>query len=188
MKTKVGDITSVEHGIIVQQVNAQGAMNSGVAKAIRQKYPVVYEVYSNTVHPGNDYGLSHMGRMIPVKINEDLYVANIVGQQFYGKDKKKYTSYDALDTGFKAIAEIMKSDDFPIHVPLIGSGLGGGHWPVVKQIIEHRLENLDVTLWLQPGMLEPLPKVYNKVPNIERNEDGSCVMCDEFSCICYTRK
>ena len=34
-----------EHAIIVHGVNCQGKMNSGVAKAIREAFPVVYEEY-----------------------------------------------------------------------------------------------------------------------------------------------
>ena len=38
-----GDITKSNCDIICHQVNCQGKMNSGVAKAIRAKWPKVYE-------------------------------------------------------------------------------------------------------------------------------------------------
>ena len=47
IKVKLGDICSVNSGIIVHGCNAQGVMGSGVAKAIRLKYPQVFEDYKN---------------------------------------------------------------------------------------------------------------------------------------------
>ena len=43
MKIKHGDILSVANGIIVHQVNAQGVMGSGLAKQIREKYPMAFD-------------------------------------------------------------------------------------------------------------------------------------------------
>lgn len=38
------NLLDAKNGIICHQVNCQGKMNSGVAKAIREKYPRVYSV------------------------------------------------------------------------------------------------------------------------------------------------
>lgn len=40
-----GNILDSGADVICHQVNCQGAMNSGVAKAIREKWPVVYKAY-----------------------------------------------------------------------------------------------------------------------------------------------
>ena len=40
-----GDITEIESGIICQQTNCQGVMGSGLAKAIRDKWPKVFDEY-----------------------------------------------------------------------------------------------------------------------------------------------
>ena len=39
------DITTERHGLIIHGVNCQGVMGSGVALAIRNKWPVVYDEY-----------------------------------------------------------------------------------------------------------------------------------------------
>jgi len=36
------DITTVEIGVMVSQVNCRGVMGAGVAKAIRDRWPIVY--------------------------------------------------------------------------------------------------------------------------------------------------
>ena len=47
IEIKIGDITNSKANYICHQVNCQGAMNSGVAKAIREKWPRVYKAYSD---------------------------------------------------------------------------------------------------------------------------------------------
>lgn len=153
MKLHTGQILEeVTSGLILQQVNAQGVMGSGFAKAIREKWPVVWEVYSNTVGPAysqKNSGRDLLGKVIIVEVGPSLYIANIVGQQFFGRENKRYTSYDALDLGLAEIARLNNDDRLEIHYPPIGCGLGGGKWPIVAQIIEEHLGQ-NTNLWVQP--------------------------------------
>jgi O-acetyl-ADP-ribose deacetylase (regulator of RNase III) len=140
-------LDEVKTGIILQQVNAQGVMGSGIAKDIREKWPKVWEVYSNTVTAGSsDYTAQSMGMVIPVLVEPGLFVVNLVAQQFYGKDCKRYTSYDALDNCLREVAKLNKTDNLPIHHPLLGCGLGGGDWDIVSAIVERHL-GTTTTLW-----------------------------------------
>lgn len=154
MLYEVGDILTVEHGVIVQQVNAQGAMNSGVAKAIRQRYPTVWAHYTTliTPNPSKEESRARLGKLIMVEIVPDeLWVANIVGQQFYGSKGTRYTSYDALDDGFKKLKNWLdlNNPNLSVHHPLIGADRGGGSWSVIREIIEQNLGNKS-TLWILP--------------------------------------
>ena len=45
MKIINKDITTLKKGILLQQVNCQNAMGSGVAKAIYTRWPIVKEEY-----------------------------------------------------------------------------------------------------------------------------------------------
>lgn len=148
MKHQRGNLLDeVKTGIILQQVNAQGVMGSGLAKETRDKWPKVWEVYSNTVTGGSAvHTAQSMGMVIPVLVEPGLFIVNLVAQQFYGKDHKRYTSYDALDDCMRAVAKLNKNDDLPIHHPLLGCGLGGGDWDVVSAIIERHLGST-TTLW-----------------------------------------
>lgn len=144
-------VTDVKRGLILQQVNCQGVMGSGVAAAIRAKWPVVFTDYAQHcrtgVKPSDVLGSTNVTEVEP-----QLFVINLFGQLNYGRDKKRYTSYDALDEALKRTRAWMdehKWHSFDVHHPLIGSGLGGAHWPVVAQLIEQHL-GLDTTLWLYP--------------------------------------
>lgn len=143
---------SVTHGVILQQVNAQNAMGSGFAKAVYEMWPEVkrrFHAWSGTFATD----LERMGKIGTIEVEPGLHVINIVGQRFAGHSNKRYTSYDALDDGLQMVSSWLRMKSIPtsmVHVPLIGAGLGGGHWPIIEQIIEHRLGS-DVTLWVLPA-------------------------------------
>lgn len=149
MKNIRGNITTVTQGIIVHQVNAQGVMGSGVAKAIKDKWPEVYKEYRLQYIEGRlNLGSMHL---VPIhyKPPRGLKVCNLVGQEFYGTNKQ-HTDYYALRLGLRQLREYMDQHymlSSDIHHPLIGCGLGGGNWYTVKQIIEEEI-GPNTNLWL----------------------------------------
>lgn len=160
MQVKVGNILDVTEGVIIQQVNAMGYMGSGVARAIRNKYPTVFDDYAATVPIASaNVHQSRMGKVILSHAAPKLIVANLVGQLTTrapgDPDGVRYTSYDSLDGAFTELAKLLRGLPVSLHMPLLGSDLGGGHWPVVKAIAEFRLRDFDTTLWLLPGVVEP---------------------------------
>lgn len=145
-------IIEVKGGIILQQVNCQGVMGSGVAAAIRSKWPNVFDDYK--AHCSAYRRPSDMLGSINVsEVEEGLFVVNLFGQLNYGRDvTTRYTSYDALDEALSRTRRWMIEHDLDsssVHHPAIGSGLGGGHWPTVASLIHQRLGS-DTTLWLYP--------------------------------------
>lgn len=137
MITISGDITSITKGIIVHQVNCQGKMASGVAKAISDKWPQVKESYLAECGRALPEVLFGTGR--PVFINEELIVINAFTQMYYGKDGRKYTSYDAIDNVFSNMQKFLTKQDRPsqVYVPYnYGCGWGGGKWSIVSSIIQ----------------------------------------------------
>ena len=73
-------------------------------------------------------------------------MCNLFSQNYYGRDGRRYTSYDAIDTGLRHLWDQLEPFHGGLHHPLFGCGLGGGDWNVVKAIIEHRLGH-ETTLW-----------------------------------------
>ena len=131
----IGDITNVKSGIILHQVNCKGKMNSGVAKAIREKWPVVFEKYKAAC--GNVSSVDLLGCIQPVKIDDDLTVINMFSQLNYGYDGSQYTDYGALEQCLGKV-QLWRQNNYPgkeIHHPMIGAGLGGGDWDTIKSLI-----------------------------------------------------
>lgn len=54
-------------------------MGSGLAKQIREMYPFVYTAYKTVI---DDKTLT-LGKTLIVEVEEDLYIANLAGQEFY---------------------------------------------------------------------------------------------------------
>lgn len=132
MKTIEGDILDIEEGLICHQVNTCGVFNAGLAKQIRIKYPIVFECYSKRYKSN----LWTLGDVQAVKVTHTLTVANIAAQATYGRSGL-HTNYDALNQGFKKIADKFKGQ---IYIPeKIGCGLAGGDWEVVFDMIEKEL-------------------------------------------------
>ena len=158
-----GDITNSTATYIAHCVNCQGKMNSGVAKAIRMKWPVVYkkyrEFFDRYMHPGVSGSTIHwdtekfLGRILQVKINNTQSVLNMFCQNFYGYDGKQYVSYDAIKDAFERLAARIKlfdeseQENVAVAIPYkFGSGLAGGDWNTVYNIIVTALQELPITL------------------------------------------
>jgi O-acetyl-ADP-ribose deacetylase (regulator of RNase III) len=121
-------------------------MGSGVAKAIREKWPRVYEDYKNE----EKFKGLYEGSTIYTTVAENLVVASTVTQEFYGRDKSKvYVDYHAIQCCFSWIRRAAENTGLPVHFPLIGCGLANGNWGVVSSIIEEALgPDIKSTLWL----------------------------------------
>lgn len=135
VKTIRGDITKATNCIIVQSVNARGVMASGVALAIRKKYPQVYIDYRRLFLTTKPQFM--LGATVTTYVTDNVIILSGVGQFNYGKDESvRYTDYDAIRTIFRRANELALQSKLPLVFPMIGAGLGGGDWKVIKQIIE----------------------------------------------------
>lgn len=91
--------TRNENTIICHQVNCRAAMGAGLARQIRDKWPVVFDEYVKVCSP------KKLGDFQVVQVAPQLYVANLFGQLSFGRDKRQ-TNYAALGTAlFRAMKE-----------------------------------------------------------------------------------
>lgn len=129
---------------IVHGCNAQGVMGSGIALEVKTRYPGAFNAY---VRKHQEDGLL-LGDAIPYYDPKDkFWIINAVTQDYYGRDGKRYVSYDAVAVAFKRIRAA--SDKFDrLFFPLIGAGLGGGDWNVIQAIIESEFKGSDTELIL----------------------------------------
>lgn len=149
---EVGDILSVQKGMIIHGCNAQGVMGSGLAQQIRAKYPLAYEMYRKEYET---HGL-HLGEVIWAQVTEDLIIGNAITQQNYGRDPNtKYVSYKAIQHVFETVMVAATTMKMDIHYPLIGAGLANGNWSIISEIIDDQFnhyepaQKLRRTLWIQ---------------------------------------
>lgn len=141
MKFVNKDITDATFGFVCHQCNCQGVMGAGVALAIRRKWPIVYSEY-RTAYTQNKLKL---GNVIFVMITNNLYIANLCGQDRYGRNAL-YTDYQALDKAIHRVSWIREKMNkiinslLPVYFPNhMGCALAGGDWNIVLKIIEKHI-------------------------------------------------
>lgn len=155
-----GSLLETNCDYICHQVNCVGKMNSGVAKAIREKWPVVFKEYEEECESWHAWAYAHfdkepinraaeamlgMAQLVP--ISETQIVINLFGQGSYGYDSRRYTSYDAFWMCLGRIREVVpqgSSIAFPDH---IGSCRGGANWNVIKTMITEALHDYEVYIY-----------------------------------------
>lgn len=141
-----GDLFSTEHKYILHGCNSRGVMGSGVARIVRDRYPLAYERYTIWCSKG-----FRLGSSLLVDCG-DKTIINAVTQQNYGKvseqqgpNPKRYVSYDAVATIFEELETLIPNST--IAMPLIGCALGGGDWSVVSAIIESSCKTISSVVY-----------------------------------------
>lgn len=144
--TKKGNLLDAK-GIIVHGCNCQGVMGSGVALAIKNKWPDAYAMYKQK---WATMGIME-GDIITVAVAPGVFVVNALTQEFYGRTKgHRYVSYDAVQEAFAKIQPFAWDLGLPVNFPLIGAGLGGGDWEIISTIIDRTLgDGIEKILWVQ---------------------------------------
>ena len=145
-----GDIFASDAKIIIHQVNCKGKMNSGVAKQVREKYPIVFECYkswcddeSRNPKQLEKSPLLGQAQIVYIEdkkvgdiVSDGRIVVNLFSQDGYGYDGKCYTDYAAMLKGLQSIASQFSKGE-KIGIPyLIGCCRGGGDLSVVSSMIE----------------------------------------------------
>lgn len=141
-----GNILDSGADLICHQVNCQGAMNSGVAKAIREKWPRVYEEYSKLTH------FEMLGHIQVVYLGEEnghsKGVINMFAQAGYGYDGHRYTSYDAFWSCLGEIKKYINPEKTIAFPARIGCVRGGANWEVIFTMIDVVFgDDYNVEIW-----------------------------------------
>lgn len=137
-----GDVFSGEEKFKVHGCNAQGVMGSGVAKIVKERYPSAFKVYRDMWEVDQALPVGHISSAyIP---NVDIYIVNLVTQDFFGRTGARFVQYDTLRTAFENLNEFFLPFNLKnprVAMPKIGAGLGGGDWDIISKIIEETSSN-----------------------------------------------
>lgn len=148
-----GNLLNAPVDYICHQVNCQGRMGSGIAKQIKERWPIVYDQYIAAFKEREEeivklcgqwetpisVSETFLGHLQQIPVSDTQTVINMFAQQWYGYDNTRYTSYDAFRTCLGGIRDSVPKGStigFPDH---IGCGLGGANWEVIKTMIEEVL-------------------------------------------------
>lgn len=138
----IGDATNPivrdkENSLIVHCCNTLGAWGAGFVVPLGKRFPKAKESYKKYIEK-NGRGL--LGEVDEVKVADNIYVENLMGQSFlYKKPNGEIPcNYIAIETGFLNIIEkwLAKAENYSVHMPRIGCGLAGGDWKTIENIIQ----------------------------------------------------
>lgn len=126
-------------------------MGSGIAKQIRETYPYVYTQYLALKDKMSLKLMLGYIQIVPITATDySKHVINMFAQEYYGYDKKQYTSYDAF---YNCLVKIKRwvpkgaTIGFPYR---IGSDRGGANWDVIENMIKSLLEEdytVEIYVW-----------------------------------------
>lgn len=139
-------------GPIAHGVNCRGKMNSGVAKAISEKYLSIYTSYADFIDLIRRhvwYVESPLGFIdVHVDYDYDQTIINMFTQNDYGHDGERYVSYSAIRSCFSSVNDYRKKilGNAILGIPKIGAGLGGGDWGIIEKIINDVTP--DIEIWV----------------------------------------
>ena len=159
----IGNLLDAPVEYICHQVNCQGRMGSGIAKQIKERWPVVYKEYMAGFEERRkeveelcdqwetqiDVSETLLGHLQQIKVNDKQTVINMFAQQYYGYDGKRYTSYDAFWACLGGIRDSVPKGSKIGFPAKIGCGLGGANWEVIFRMIEQVLgEDYEVYIYM----------------------------------------
>lgn len=145
------------HGatVIVPHVcNNLGKFGAGFAAAVRNNYPIVA---SNFELLGNNIKLGYVQYVSVSKdsiYDHEIIFANMVAQKgLIGKSNYRPLNYEALVRCMIDVRNFIQNsskDKIEIHCPKFGSGLAGGNWNFIKELISDIWNNQSVFVYAPP--------------------------------------
>lgn len=146
-----GDATapqSEDNKIIVHICNDIGGWGKGFVMAISKRWKEPENQYREWFKSKDCFEL---GKVQFVQVEEDLWVANLIGQHKINKDENGDAPirYNAIEDGLKEVASFAKGNNASVHMPRIGCGLAGGKWEIIEPIILKTLSenNIEATVY-----------------------------------------
>jgi len=132
------------NGVIAHGCNSIGKFGAGFALALSKKYPQARQAYMDSFSH-KIFKKLELGSMTYCTVSDTLCVVNLVTQTGYGRSKRRYVDYPAVAKAFTRLGQWMSTSSYMekidkiIHIPKIGTGLGGGDWTIIKRLIEESL-------------------------------------------------
>jgi O-acetyl-ADP-ribose deacetylase (regulator of RNase III) len=145
--------------IIVHICNDAGFFAKGFVVALSKKWPKTQLEYRNWWRSQKNFKL---GEIMEVAVQSDTVVIHMIAQHDIKPDDKGTPPirYAALAQCLEKVAKLAKTNNASIHGPRFGSGLSGGNWSQIEEIIKEKLidKGISVTIYDLPKPKENTEK------------------------------
>jgi O-acetyl-ADP-ribose deacetylase (regulator of RNase III) len=124
--------------IMIHGCNCFHLMGAGIARSIKSAYPQVFHADLKT--PLGEP--RKLGTYSTFEFSENKKIINMYTQFSPGANFE----YSALIKAMKTLNKEYKDSKLIFGFPLIGAGIGGGKWPIIKNIIEEYGKDLNIII------------------------------------------
>ncbi len=138
--------------VIAHVCNDLGGWGKGFVVALSRRWPEPEAAYRrwHRERARNDFGLGAV-QLVPVgRAEQQLWVANMVGQRGIRTGSKGVpVRYEAIEQALISLAPQVLELRASVHMPRIGCGLAGGRWERVEPLVRHALvaQGVPVTVY-----------------------------------------
>ncbi len=133
--------------VIIHGCNCHCVMGAGIARTIKKTWPEAYKADLATKKGDR----SKLGTYSMATV-DGLTIVNLYTQYNYTRDKVDI-EYDKLREGLQKVKE--EFTGLRLGLPMIGHGLAGGNWLIIKEIIGSTLHGEDATVVIFKDGPEP---------------------------------
>ena len=160
LKNKKGDLFKLYGGqdgtavkIIPHVCNDLGIAGAGFIVPLYNLFPKAKQDYQEYVDFQNKAPIDNalLGETVFTKIPPKVIVANMIAQKGIGRNDKpiRYAALAKCMESVRKTAEMVreKGGKVEIHAPKFGSGLAGGKWELIEELINEIWNELEVTVY-----------------------------------------
>ncbi|RYX86901.1 Appr-1-p processing protein [bacterium] len=140
-----GNILDSDAQALVNTVNTIGIMGKGIALQFKKAYPNNFKAYEKASHNAE----IAVGKMFVIKDSNASSGEKVIINFPTKTDWRKPSEYKYIEEGLNDLVEVIKTNQIKsIAIPPLGAGNGGLKWEKVKRIIEEKLCNLDIEIYV----------------------------------------
>ena len=118
--------------IIPHICNDVGVFGAGFVLALSNRWPITKKAYLAWAEAGPLV----LGDVQFVGVEDDISVANIIGQTGVGQSNGPPIRYSAVLKGLRNVARAAQKYGASIHTCRLGCGLAGGEWNNIEVLLE----------------------------------------------------
>ena len=138
-----GNIFESDAQALINTVNTFGVMGKGIALQFKKAFPNNFIAYQKACkNNGIDIGKLFVTKDYNVQTGEKIII-NFPTK----KDWRKSSEYIFIEKGLDDLVQILFNQNIKsVAIPPLGAGNGGLEWGKVKQIIEQKLQSLNIEI------------------------------------------
>lgn len=156
-----GDLLFSTAQVVVQGVAPNDPMDQGLALALHKRYPTMHKEFHRWCHQHNAKG----GDIWLWRSERGALIANLLTQdnwEGHAHHPAKATLPN-VNHALHALQKLSKKEAFTsLALPRLATGVGGLEWSDVQPLIENRLGNLGIPVYIyvdyQPGVAAKEPQ------------------------------